>query len=193
MARTLLGSVVTFGIDAIVSTIRALHLGATAETAKTEEKAMAIAGLLVTGAIAGAVLFALLRKFRGNYAYLFGIVIGEAVGAPVTFISRGVSQTATTGPIISAIWILAAFLIWGAALGWSYRQLSAVSATEVAKIGRRRFLIRLGGVTAVIAIASTVAGNLAVRRRCEVVEGERWSATHALPNAAAEVKSAPGT
>src|SRR5215470_3351394 len=95
MARKLPGSVITFGIDAIVRIIRAFHLGATAETAKTAEKTMAIAGLLVTGAIAGAVLFALLRAFRGNYAYLFGIVIGAAVGAPVTLISRSVSQTAT--------------------------------------------------------------------------------------------------
>jgi len=190
MARKLPGSVITFGIDAIVRIIRAFHLGATAETAKTAEKTMAIAGLLVTGAIAGAVLFALLRAFRGNYAYLFGIVIGAAVGAPVTLISRSVGQTATTGPITSAVWILAAFLTWGAALGWSYRRLSAA---EVARIDRRRFLIRLGGATAVITVAGAVVGNLAVRRRREAVEGERWSANHALPNAAAAVKPAPGT
>src|SRR5215470_17298659 len=124
MARTLPGSVVTFGIDAIVSVIRALHLGPTAETAKIAEKTMAIAGFLVTGAISGAVLFAILRAFRGNYAPLVGAVIGAAVGAPLALISRSVGQTATTGPITSAVWILGAFLIWGAALGWSYRRLS---------------------------------------------------------------------
>src|SRR5215470_39166 len=95
MARTLPGSVIAFGIDAMVSVIRALHLGPTAETAKTVEKAMAIAGMLVTGAIAGTVLFAILRAFRGNYPYLLGVVIGAAVGAPVTIISRSVGQTAT--------------------------------------------------------------------------------------------------
>ena len=194
LARTLPGSVITFGIDAIVSVIRALHLGPTAETAKIAEKTMAIAGLLFTGAIAGALLFALLRAYRENYASLFGVVIGAAVGVPVALISRSVSQTATTGPISSAVWILGAFLIWGAALGWCYRRLSAVGAAEAARIDRRRFLIRLGGATAVITVVGGVVGNLvAGKRKREVVEGERWSATHALPNAAAEVKPAPGT
>ena len=189
MTRKLPGSALTSSLDAIVYIIRTLHLGPTAETAKIFEKAMAIAVLLVTAAIAGAVLFALLRALRGNYAYLFGIAIGAAVGAPVTLISRSVSQTATTGPIISAVWILAAFLVWGGALGWCYRRLSVAG---VVRIGRRRFLIRLGGATAVIAMAGAVVGALAVRRRREVVVGERWSANHTLPNAAAEVKPAPG-
>src|SRR5262245_53814102 len=77
LARKLPGSVITFGIDVIVRVIRALHLGPTAETAKIAEKTIAIAGLLVVGAISGAVLFAFLRAFRGNYAPLFGAVIGE--------------------------------------------------------------------------------------------------------------------
>jgi DMSO/TMAO reductase YedYZ molybdopterin-dependent catalytic subunit len=196
IARKLPGSVVTFGIDAIVSVIRALHLGATAETAKTAEKTMAIAGLLVTGSIAGTVLFGLLRAFRGNDAYLFGVIIGAAVGAPVMLISRSVSQTATTPPIVSAVWILGAFLIWGATLGWSNQRLSATGAAESARIDRRRFLIRLGGATAVITVAGAVVNSPAIgRRRREVieVEGERWSAHHALPNAAAEVTPAHGT
>ncbi|HZF41640.1 MAG TPA: molybdopterin-dependent oxidoreductase [Blastocatellia bacterium] len=190
MARKLPGPIIAFGIDAIVYVIRALHLGPTAETAKIAEKAMAIIGLLVTGATAGAALYALLRALRRNYAYLLGIGAGVAVGAPVALISRSVSQTATTGPIISAAWILAAFLTWGAALGWCYRRLSAAG---VARTGRRRFLVRLGGATAVIAMAGAVGGALAGRRRREIVEGERWSATHALPNADAAVKPAPGT
>ena len=193
MARKLPGSVIAFGIDAIVYVIRTLHLGPTAETAKIAEKAMGIAGLLITGAVAGAALFAILRALRRNHASLSGVVVGAVIGAPVTLISRSVSQTATTGPIVSAVWILAAFLIWGAVLGWCYRRLSAPGVADVARTGRRRFLIRLGGATAVIAFAGAVIGNLVGKRRREVVEGERWSATHALPNAAAEVKPAPGT
>jgi DMSO/TMAO reductase YedYZ molybdopterin-dependent catalytic subunit len=191
-ARKLPGSVIAFGIDVIVYVIRALHLGQTAETAKIAEKAMAIAGLLITGAFAGAALFAIMRALRRNHASLFGAVIGAVVGAPVALVSRSVSQTATTGPIVSAAWILAAFLIWGAALGWCYGRLSATGASEAARIDRRRFLIRLGGATAVITVVGAVIGDLVGKRRVEVVEGERWSATHALPNADAEVKPAPG-
>src|SRR5262245_47168324 len=160
MARKLPGSVITFGIDAIVYVIRALHLGPTSETAKIAEKTMAIAGMLVTGAIAGTVLFAILRAFRGNYPYLLGVIIGVVVGASVALISRSVSQTATSRPIVSAVWILAAFLIWGAALGWCYRRLSALGMADVARIDRRRFLIELGGATAVITVVGAVVGNL---------------------------------
>src|SRR5438309_1488848 len=71
LARALPGSVIAYGIDAMVSVIRALHLGPTAETAKIAEKTMAIAGMLVTGAILGAALFALLRAFRRSSASLF--------------------------------------------------------------------------------------------------------------------------
>ncbi len=192
--RILPGSVVTFGIDSIVGVIRALKLGPTAETAKTAEQTMAIAGLLTIGTIAAAVLFALLRWFRRDQAYLLGIVMGAAVGVPMMLISRSVSQTATTGPITSAVWILAVFVIWGAALDWSHRRLSAEETAEVTRIDRRRFLIQLGGATALITVTGAVVGNLVVgRRRREVASRDRWSANHPLPNAAARVKPAPGT
>lgn len=84
ISRTLPGSIVTFGIDTIVSVIRTLNLGATAETAKIAEQTMAIAGFLVAGAIAGAVLFALLHAFQGRHAYLFGIAIGAAESIEAT-------------------------------------------------------------------------------------------------------------
>jgi DMSO/TMAO reductase YedYZ molybdopterin-dependent catalytic subunit len=194
MARVLPGSVITFGIDTIVSVIRATNLGATAETAKTVEQTMAIAGLLVTGGLAGGVLFTLLRAIRGRYAYVLGAAVGAAVAVPVMLISASVNRTATAGPVSSAAWILAAFLIWGAALGWSYRGLSATDTADAARIDRRRFLIRLGGATAVMSVAGAVVGNLVAGRRTRgVVEGERWSARHALPNAAADLQPAPGT
>ncbi|MBO0860434.1 MAG: molybdopterin-dependent oxidoreductase [Chloracidobacterium sp.] len=193
LARALPGPTIASGIDTMVSVIRALHLGPTAETAKIAEKTIAIAGLLITGAISGAALFTILRAFRGNYASLFGAIIGAVVGALVALISNSAGQTSTAGPIISAAWILGAFLIWGAILGWSYRRLSAERAAAT-RIDRRRFLVRLGGATTVITVAAAVLDALiAGRRRREIVEGERWSANHALPNAAAEVKPAPGT
>jgi DMSO/TMAO reductase YedYZ molybdopterin-dependent catalytic subunit len=63
---------------------------------------------------------------------------------------------------------------------------------------RRRFLIKLGGTTALITVAGTVVGELAEARRREAVmiaggEPTRWSATHPLPNANATVKPPSGT
>jgi DMSO/TMAO reductase YedYZ molybdopterin-dependent catalytic subunit len=192
--RVLPGSVVTFGIDAIVRVVRSFNLGPTAATAKTVEQAMAVAGLLVTGALAGGVLFSLLNWRHTTHANLLGLVAGGVVGVPVALVSHAVSQTTTTGPIISAVWILAAFLTWGATLGWSYAHLNPADGLEVTRVDRRRFLIRMGGATALITVTGRLVGGLAVGRgRHEVPAGERWSASHALPNAGAQVKPAPGT
>src|SRR5262249_55339742 len=155
----------------------------------TVEKAMAIAGMLVTGAIAGTVLFAILRAFRGNYPYLLGVIIGVVVGAPVALISRSVGQTATAGPITSSVWILATSMQCGAPLGRISAKPSKLGTRMAQRINPRQFLIRRGGPTAVITVVGAVVGALVVgRRKREVVEGERWSANHSLPNAAAEVK-----
>jgi len=68
----------------------------------------------------------------------------------------------------------------------------------VEPIDRRRFLVELGGATAVITVTGAVVGELAEARRREAVmvaSGAplRWSATHPLPNANAGVQPAPGT
>jgi hypothetical protein len=123
-------------------------------------------------------------------------------------ISYYVGQTASVAPAVSALWILLAFLAWGAAFGWAYLRLHAAGATRVPgepvtaaqasaeRVNRRQFLIRLGGATATITVAGAAVGVLAQdlrRRRMVGFAGERWSATHALPNAEATVKPAPGT
>lgn len=194
LTRTLPGPVVTFGIDTIVGVIRGADLGATSTTAKTVERTMAIAGVLATGGLAGGVLSGVLRASGGRHAYLLGAVTGATVGVLAALISRSVNQAPTAGLIPRALWIVAAFVMWGAALGWSYRRLSAADVTEAARLDRRRFLIRLGGATAVMTVAGAVVGNLVVSRRMRgSVEVERWSATHRLPNASAQVRPAPGT
>jgi DMSO/TMAO reductase YedYZ molybdopterin-dependent catalytic subunit len=101
--------------------------------------------------------------------------------------------------------VLAAFVVWGAVLGQSEQRLigseettSAASDGAVRRIDRRRFLVQLGGTTAVITVAGTVVGKLVEARRREPVmmasgERRRWSAAHPLPNANAGVQPAPGT
>lgn len=64
VARVLPGRVIAFGIGSMVAVIRALNLGPTSVVAKMAEQAMGITGLFVTGVVAGAVLFALLRTSR---------------------------------------------------------------------------------------------------------------------------------
>ena len=87
-----------------------------------------------------------------------------------------------------------AFLVWGAVLGLAERRLICIGKTTgaaaegtVRRIDRRRFLVQLGGTTAVITVAGAVVGEFVEARRRKpammTVKGEpmRWSATHPLP------------
>ncbi|MGH7573512.1 MAG: hypothetical protein ACREM1_00030 [Longimicrobiales bacterium] len=85
-ARLLPGAVITFGIDAIVIVIRALDIGPTSEVAKLAEQTMAIGGLLVTGLLAGVVLFAVMRERDAARAVPVGLVLGTIIGVPVALI-----------------------------------------------------------------------------------------------------------
>lgn len=202
--RVLPGRILAGGIGSMVAIIRTLHLGPTSVVAKMAEQTMGIAGLFITGVVAGAVFFAVLRALRGRYAYSLGLVLGLTVGVPVLLISRAVSHSAGASPTTGAAWILVTFILWGIAFGRIYRQWLAASvvpqqtpaAPAVERVSRRRFLVRLGGMTAAVTVTGAIVGVLAQRRRAEgagVTGIERWSATHRLPNADAAVEPAPGT
>lgn len=208
--RVLPGRVIAFGIGTMVAVIRGLGVGPTSVVAKGAEQAMGIAGLFFTGVVGGAVLFGLLRLLlRGRYVYTLALAMGLVVGVPVMLISRSLSHTTSAPPIAGVLWILAAFLLWGVAFGWAYRQLSVVGTAavplgEVApesqasaeRVDRRRFLVRLGGATAAITVGGAMVGVLSPGRRDgqSVSASElRWSAAHPLPNAGAAVEPAPGT
>jgi DMSO/TMAO reductase YedYZ molybdopterin-dependent catalytic subunit len=208
MTRVLPGRLIAFGIGSMVAVIRSLNLGPTSVIAKAVEQSLGIAGLLVTGIVAGAILFAVLRALRGRYAYALGLVLGVVVGVPALLISYYAGQTAGVAPAVGALWILLAFLAWGEAFALVYRRLRAAPAAgvpgepltaaqaSVERVNRRQFLIRLGGATATITVAGAAVGVLARDLRLRQMVGpymERWSMTHPLPNAEATVKPAPGT
>jgi DMSO/TMAO reductase YedYZ molybdopterin-dependent catalytic subunit len=207
--RILPGQVLAFGIGAMVTVIRALNLGPTAAAAKTAEHAMAIAGMFIAGLTAGTILFYITRALGGRYARTSGLALGIVMGVPVALISHTVGQTSSTGPGQNAVWILGAISLWGATLGGAYQKilLSAgpiakrtaqlAAESNVVRIDRRRFLVRLGGATAAVTVIGAVVGELSkvTRKRVSAVTGKEllWSSTHPLPNANDAVKPAPGT
>ncbi len=205
ITRILPGQVLAIGIGAMVTVIRALNLGPTAAAAKTAEHAMAIACMFFTGLIAATILFSIIRASRGRYARASGFALGIAVGVPVAFISYQAGQTSSASPGLSALWALVAVLFWGVSVGWAYKQLLADRGTvamhagedTVQRIDRRRFLVRLGGTTAVVTVIGAVVGELSkvTRERVSGAKGKYllWSSTHPLPNADAAVKPVPGT
>ncbi len=200
--RMLPGQVVTFGIEAMVRIIRGLNLGSTSATAKAAEQAMAIGGFLVAGIVFGAILFAILRSRERRLDLPIGLLAGGLAGLAALLIDRSIGL-ATVNPVEDAVWIMALFVAWGAAFGWSYRRLitreSAAAGTgsraaaSVEILDRRRFAIQFAGVAAVITVVGVALGKAVRRReRPAIAEREFWSATHPLPNADAPVKPAPG-
>ena len=203
--RVLPGRIIAFGIGSMVAVIRVLNLGPTSTTAKTAEQAMAIAEMFISGVVGGFIVFLILRSARRVHGFAVGLALGFVLGLPAVLITLRGSETTSVGPWAGAVWVLAAFVVWGAVLGQSEQRLigseettSAASDGAVRRIDRRRFLVQLGGTTAVITVAGAVVGKLVEARRREPVmmasgERRRWSAAHPLPNANAGVQPAPGT
>lgn len=202
LTRVLPGPVIAFGISTMVSVIRALNLGPTATAAKLAEQSMAVINLFLIGLIVGTVLFQAIRAVHGRKAHILGLAFGFLLGLPMALVGHPTGQSASLGAGVNAVWVLGGFLVWGVVIARAGRRLVdkgepvAGEEASVQAVDRRRFLVRLGGSTAVITVVGAVVGELAeTRRRQMMAEAAvgRWSATHPLPNADAAVKPAPGT
>lgn len=228
LARVLPGSVVTFGIDAIVDTILVLNLGSVSDVAKTAEQALAIGLFLLGGLVAGASLFAATGRRGASHALVPASVFGVVLGIGALLVSLSVNAQTSARPLISGLWLVLVFFVWGFALARSRDRLAAAdrvarrtpkagegaaagrrasSSTEascasVERLDRRRFLMRLGGATALITVAGTGIGALLRDEEAPllagVVEGQAspsgaWSTNNPLPNAGASLAPAPGT
>jgi len=148
VTRVLPGGLIAVGIGTMVTLIRALDLGPTAASAKTAEQAMAITGVFIAGLVGGVILFLILRAARRGNGLTVGLALGVVLGVPAMFITLHASNTASVGPVASAIWVLGAFLVWGVVLGSAEQRLirmekttDAVADRAVHRIDRRRFLI----------------------------------------------------
>ena len=164
MARHLPGEVIRVILDLLVSLLTVLSISVR-ETAKAAEQILSLIGFVVTGAVAGLVLFLALRGLRRWRGLFAGLIAGTAFGVPVMLMSLAVNPSAVGGPAAGAVWILAVFLMWGAAVGWVYDYLrgpegaeSAGGAMTVEQVDRRRFLIRAGTAVAAITVAGAGLG-----------------------------------
>ena len=209
VTRVLPGRLVTFGIDMMIDTMLLFGISV-ADTAKTAEKVIAVLQFLFMGVVVGAIFFAIMRLRDAQPDLQSGLVLGVIVGLPVITISIAIGGS-DREPILSILWLLALFLAWGVALREGYARLNPDKGLAALPIGqaraakvidRRQFLIRLGGATATITVASTVLGTLlaaAARRELEeelaasMAHQSQGSARAPFPNANARVMPAPGT
>jgi DMSO/TMAO reductase YedYZ molybdopterin-dependent catalytic subunit len=122
-----------------------------------------------------------------------GLILGGVLGLAGLLISRSVAFTSTVNPVGSALWIVLTFLIWGAVLGWACRHTVHEGLPGALAPDRRRFMIGLGGIAAVVSLVGVALGK-AVENRGEAtrLSEESWSARNPLPNANAPVTPVRG-
>ena len=124
ITRLLPGNVITFGIDSMVKVIRALGVAELSSAAKLAEQSMAILIFLVLGAVAGAVLFGILRVLRSGVSVIPGIVLGAAAAVGAVALGRSLGRAQFVSSLREEGWVVAAFLAWGTALGLANRRLT---------------------------------------------------------------------
>jgi DMSO/TMAO reductase YedYZ molybdopterin-dependent catalytic subunit len=199
LARVLPGSLVTFGIDLIVTVVVGLNLGELSSSAKNAQQAVAVVITLGLAATFGAGLFAAWNR-QVKPAQAAGWLVGGLVGVGLLVVSL-LFNTSTTSPVaVNAVWLIAACLVWGAAFALSYARLCTADAPtptdSLEVIDRRNFLVRLGGATAALTLVGTGLGSISRQGRAEeAIESaaRAWSQDNALPNARAAVQVVSGT
>ena len=206
--RLLPGSMVTFGIDMMIDTIRLFGAGV-AGTARTAERVIAVVQIFLMGVAGGIIFFAVFRLRDTRPDVISGLAAGALVGLPMIAISIAI-EGSTVQPILVVLWLSVVFLAWGAGLREIYLRVTPLPAEASADsvpataptVDRRQFLIRVGAATAVITVASSSLGNLLARQARQEQERElEGSVAHMaetgsgspFPNANDPLMPAPGT
>ena len=209
ITRVLPGPVITFGIDMMIDTMRLFGISV-ADTAKTAEQIVAVLQFLFMGVVVGVAFLAVMKVRDARPDVTTGLVVGALFGLPLVAISIAIGPS-TVDPIVNVLWLLALFLVWGAALGRVHDRLTPstveIEAGEEAAppakaIDRRQFLIRLGAATATVTVVGAGVGEALARgARRELEEELAGSMAHEaegsprlpFPNANDGVMLAPGT
>lgn len=208
MSQLLPGPVITFGIDAMISTLRLLGLDV-AGTAKTAEQLMAVIMFWVGGAVFGGILTVIFNQTRWKASLQFGLLAGLGLGIPASFLSLTADPTGSSFLLYTLI-LTVLFLGWGLLLSYSIGRLVPGTAVQpaaeenredasVERLNRRQFLVTLGAGTATITVAGAGLGQLLTRTAPSPAgtpspeqaalgpEGEPF------PNAGDPVQPVPGT
>ncbi|MFZ4813193.1 MAG: molybdopterin-dependent oxidoreductase [Phototrophicaceae bacterium] len=166
------GQLLTFGIDTIVDTIIGVGLGSNVDRiAKVVEQAIGYATVAGIGAVFGLIYFTVVR-YATTYRYLIGAAFGLALGSFLGWISAFSGFLAVT-PSTAFLWVTLLFTAWGFALAWVYsdlavlppkRKVSPIAGGDpqpeahVEQLGRREFLIRVGGASATLTLVGAGVG-----------------------------------
>ena len=195
ITRIVPGSVISFSIDSMVKVIRFINPGSgTAVAAKAVEHSLAVIIFLLAGTVVGLLILSIIARSKKS-KFLPGIILSVTFYLFVLVINISLGRAT----IINELWNLTVFVIWGLTFGWIFARIGVIPGVDVKETGsveridRRKFLIRLGGVSAAFVVTGAVVDALTRMERKVIPAGEKWSAHHELPNVDAAVKAAPGT
>ena len=205
MTRLLPGPLITFGIDFMIDTLRALGLSVV-DTAKIAEQLMAVGMFVAGGIIAANIFFLILRRRHVSHSLALGFIAGLVLSVPL--ITAVVVKESTQAPLVlQLLWVIFISISWGVGLGYSARKImpsqqedgmsdEQLSELKVLQLDRRRFLIQAGTTAAAITVVGT---GLALNRRRRIRTlldsgySELGLLPSALPNAGDPVGPVPGT
>ncbi len=135
LARRLPGSAITLGIDTIVRTILALHLGSISASAKLIEQAIALALVLIIGAVFGGLLGLIMQRssIRGQRAGSIGGCVLFLLAAAMKY-DLGFAGD----PSLPLVWLAVLLLGWGTLLGHAIKRDRAADWAVSTDHSRRR-------------------------------------------------------
>lgn len=164
LARVLPGDVVTLGIDAMVTVLRAASIATS--SAKTVEQLLAVALVVVIGAVLGAIVATGLARSPQSERRL-ALTAGAALVAIFVIVEVMLAPGART--LISIVWHGVLLLGWGFILS---SLLAGYRAAPAASVERRSFLVRAGAAALAVTFGSWVVGLLFSRERAPEGAGQ---------------------
>jgi DMSO/TMAO reductase YedYZ molybdopterin-dependent catalytic subunit len=166
ITRHLPGSLVTAGIDTMVSVITALGVGPTSVAAKVAEKALAVSFFVLASGVL-SVLVALVRRATPWPA----VLLGASAGAAWVIIAAATAASFTAFVSGGGAWTIFLCLTWGALLGVTIETAGRAPDDRAESVGaRRRFLAKVASVSVSTSAVLTAVAWF-VRRRGTSTEG----------------------
>lgn len=157
MARVLPGGLITFGIDTMVVTLRALGLDVS-ETAKLAEQLMALGNFVVAGGFMGLLVVLLRRRTRltsGQAGILSGLPLFALL--LLALMSLGISGSL----LLTVVWLLLLSAGWGAVLAFLVDRVArAAQEAQEPDVARREALLKVAGGSLGLALGAWWLGRL---------------------------------
>lgn len=162
--------IVTPAKEIMVDVLLALDLGRVDVVAKDAENLMALLGGLLTGVVVGVLVFVIMRSSRmmqQNDVFrdaMPGMGFGALLGVVAVLMAvENANPNVTASPSFNALWIFAAFTVWGALLSHSYHRLPAASSEAQSALAAGTAAETAAAETAAVAASETApAGTAAV-------------------------------